>query len=322
MNNIDLERAKDTLLIEAKAIQDQLEHLDNQFIKAVELMEKITGRVVVIGLGKSGHIGRKLAATMASVGVPSIFVHPAECLHGDLGMIMKDDIVLMLSYSGQTEEIKQVLPILKRMNIKVIAMTGKVDNEVWKCCDIIINSKIEKEACPYNLAPTASTTAMLALGDALALEVSKRKGFKKENLALLHPLGAIGKKLTMDVATIMRKGKANPIVNKSASVEQALLVMTGTRMGATSIVDEYGKLIGFFTDGDLRRQIQLHDKLLEKNITEVMTKNPTTVTANMLAVDAAKILQSKNIDNVPVVDENNKPIGILDERDLLSEGIQ
>ncbi|MFA6913949.1 MAG: KpsF/GutQ family sugar-phosphate isomerase [Endomicrobiia bacterium] len=322
MKKLNIQRAIDTLLIEAQAIKDQVKHLDEQFVKTVNLIEKTSGRVIVMGLGKSGLIGRKIAATMSSVGVPSMFLHPAECLHGDLGMIMKNDIVLMLSYSGETDEIKQVLPVLQRMKIKIVVMTGKVKSQVWKGCDLIINSEIKKEACPYNLAPTSSTSAMLALGDALALVVSERKGFKKENLALLHPLGAIGKKLTMDVAAIMRKGKSNPVIKDNSTVKEALLVMTGTRVGATSIVDKKGKLVGFFTDGDLRRQIQLHDNLLDKKIASVMTKNPATVTADMLAVDVAKLLQERNFDNIPVVDSNNKPIGILDERDLLSEGIE
>ena len=321
MKKINMQKAIDTLKLEATAVKDQIEHLDKQFIEAVYAIEKTSGRVVVIGLGKSGIIGKKIAATMASIGVPAIFLHPAECLHGDLGMIMKNDIVLMLSYSGETEEIKQLLPVLQKMKIKIIAMTGKVNSKVWTGCDVIINSSVKKEACPFNLAPTSSTTAMLALGDALALIVSENKGFKKENFAMLHPLGAIGKKLTMDVKAIMRKGGANPVVKETATVEEALFVMTGTRVGATSVVNKSGKLVGFFTDGDLRRQIQLHDNLLKKKISEVMTKKPSTIKPDMLAVDAAKILQEKNIDNIPVVDNNNKPIGILDERDLLSEGI-
>ncbi len=321
MENINIQRAIDTLNIEAEAIKEQIKHLDEQFIKAVSLIENISGRVVIIGLGKSGHIGRKIAATMASIGVPAIYLHPAECLHGDLGMIMNNDVVIMISYSGETEEIKQVLPVIHKMNVKIIAITGKIKSEVWKDCEAIIDSSVQKEACPYNLAPTSSTTALLALGDALALVISERKGFKKEDFAIFHPLGAIGnkiKRLTMQVKEIMRKGKANPIVNDTSSVQDALLVMTGTRIGATSVVDKDGKLVGFFTDGDLRRQIQLYDNLLKKNISEVMTKNPSTLTPNMLVVDAQKILQEKNIDNIPVIDEENKPIGILDERDLFS----
>ena len=322
INDINLQKAKETLLIEAQAVKDQINHIDENFVKAVSLIESSSGRVVIIGLGKSGHIGRKIAATMASIGVPSIYLHPAECLHGDLGMIMKDDVVVLLSYSGETEEIKQVLPVLQRMKLKTIAITGRVNSQTWKNCDVIIDSSVEKEACPYNLAPTASTTALLALGDALALVLSERRGFKKEDFAIFHPLGAIGnkiKRLTMKVKDIMRQGKANPIVKDTATVQDALLIMTGTRVGATSVVDDNGKLLGFFTDGDLRRQIQLHDDLLKKKISEVMTKNPSTITPEMLVLDAEKILQEKNIDNIPVVDENNKPIGILDERDLFSE---
>jgi len=322
INDINLQKAKETLLIEAQAVKDQINHIDENFVKAVSLIESSSGRVVIIGLGKSGHIGRKIAATMASIGVPSIYLHPAECLHGDLGMIMKDDVVVLLSYSGETEEIKQVLPVLQRMKLKTIAITGRVNSQTWKNCDVIIDSSVEKEACPFNLAPTASTTALLALGDALALVLSERRGFKKEDFAIFHPLGAIGnkiKRLTMKVKDIMRQGKANPIVKDTATVQDALLIMTGTRVGATSVVDDNGKLLGFFTDGDLRRQIQLHDNLLKKKISEVMTKNPSTITPEMLVLDAEKILQEKNIDNIPVVDENNKPIGILDERDLFSE---
>jgi arabinose-5-phosphate isomerase len=322
MKKLNIERAVDTLKLEAQAIIDQISHLDDNFVKAVSLIEKTPGRVIVMGLGKSGLIGRKIAATMSSVGVPAVFLHPAECLHGDLGMIMKNDVVLMLSYTGETDEIKQVLPVLQRMKIKIIVMTGRIKSQVWQGCDLIINSEIQKEACPYNLAPTSSTSAMLALGDALALVVSERKGFKKENLALLHPLGAIGKKLTMDVSAIMRKGKANPVIKENATVKDALFVMTGTRVGATSVVNKSGEITGFFTDGDLRRQVQVHKNILDLKITEVMTKNPLTVNPDMLAVNAAKILQEKNIDNIPVVDKNNKPLGILDERDLLAEGIE
>jgi arabinose-5-phosphate isomerase len=227
----------------------------------------------------------------------------------------------MLSYSGETEEIKKVLPVLQRMKIKVIVMTGKVKALVWQNCDCIIDCSVEKEACPYNLAPTSSTTAMLAMGDALALTVSNLKGFKRENLAMLHPLGAIGKKLTMKVSDIMRKGKQNPVVKSSATVEEALLVMTGTRMGATSVVDAGGKIAGFFTDGDLRRQLQKDEKILKRKISEVMTKDPRTVMPGMMAAEAAKVLKEYNIDNIPVVGRDKKPLGILDQGDLLAEGI-
>ncbi|MDR2192681.1 MAG: KpsF/GutQ family sugar-phosphate isomerase [Endomicrobium sp.] len=313
--------AKETLEAESKAVRDQIKHLDKNFDKAVSLMKNCKGRVVVMGLGKSGLIGRKISATMSSIGVPSVFIHPSESLHGDLGALMKDDVAIMLSYSGETEEIKKVLSALCAMKIKIIVMTGKVKASVWKNSDCIINCGVEKEACPYNLAPTSSTTAMLAMGDALALTVSRLKGFTRENLALFHPLGAIGKRLTMQVKDIMRQGKQNPIVAQNSDVEDALLAMTGTRIGAAIIVNKAGKLIGFFTDGDLRRHLQKDEKILKKKIAEVMTKNPKTVRPEMMAADAAKILKEYNIDNMPVVDKTGKPLGILDQGDLLAQGI-
>jgi arabinose-5-phosphate isomerase len=314
--------AKETIEIEANAVKYQIKHLDKNFNQAALMLKNCTGRTVIMGLGKSGHVGRKISATMSSVGIPSFFIHPSESLHGDLGMIMKGDIVIMISYSGETEEIKKVLPILKRINIKVIVMTGKISAIVWDGIDCIINCSVTKEACPYNLAPTASTTALLAMGDALSLTVSKLKGFQKNDLALLHPLGAIGKKLTMHVGDIMRKGKQNPIVKESDSVKDALFIMTGTGLGATSVINSKGKIVGFFTDGDLRRHIQNQgEMILKESVKKVMTNSPRTVSAEMLAVDAVKIFKQYNIDNIPVVDKNNKPIGCLEQGDLLAEGI-
>ncbi|MDR0724313.1 MAG: KpsF/GutQ family sugar-phosphate isomerase [Endomicrobium sp.] len=315
--------AQKTLELEANAVMAQTKHLNSNFKKAVLMMKNCKGHVVVVGLGKSGLVGRKISATMSSIGIPSIFLHPAEGLHGDLGVLMKNDVAILLSYSGETEEIKKVLPVVKKIGIKTIAMTGKPKAQVWQDCDTVIDCSVEKEACPYNLAPTSSTTAMLAMGDALTLTVSNLKGFKKEDLAMLHPLGAIGKKLTMQVKDLMKKGKQNPVVKSNATVESCLFVMTGTRVGAASIVDNKGKLIGFFTDGDLRRHLQNDgSNLLKKNIASVMTKNPLVVTPDTMAVDAAKILKSHNIDNIPVVDKDSKPLGVLDQGDLLREGIE
>jgi arabinose-5-phosphate isomerase len=317
-----LKIAKETLELESKTVMAQTKHLDSNFKKAILMMKNCKGHVVVIGLGKSGLIGRKISATMSSVGIPSLFLHPAEGLHGDLGVLIKNDVAIFLSYSGETEEIKRVLPIIKKIGIKTIAMTGKPKAQLWQDCDTIIDCSVEKEACPYNLAPTASTTAMLAMGDALALTVSNLKEFKKEHLAMLHPLGAIGKKLTMQVKDLMRKGKQNPVVKNNATVRSSLLVMTATKVGATSVVDNNGRLIGFFTDGDLRRHLQNDDKILKKNITSVMTKNPLVVTPETMAVDAARILKSHNIDNIPVVSKDNQPLGVLDQGDLIREGIE
>jgi arabinose-5-phosphate isomerase len=314
--------AKETLEIEAQSIMNQIKHLDSNFHEAVSLVKNCKGHVVVMGLGKSGLIGRKISATMSSIGIPSMFLHTVDGLHGDIGTLMKHDVVIILSYSGGTHEIEENLLILKKMKIKVIAMTGKVKAQIWQNCDCVVDCSVEKEACPYDLAPTSSTSAMLALGDALAITVSNLKGFTKEKLALLHPLGVIGKRLTMSVGDIIKKGVPNPIVKQTSTIEDAIFVMTSTRLGATSIVDNEGMIVGFFTDGDLRRYIQSNNyKILSGNMVSFMTKNPKVVTPDVLAVEAAKILNKNNIDNIPVVDSHKKPLGVLDQRDLLAEGI-
>jgi arabinose-5-phosphate isomerase len=314
--------AKETLEIESRAIMNQIEHLDSNFYEAVSLVKNCKGHVVVMGLGKSGLIGRKVSATMSSVGIPSMFLHPVDGLHGDIGMLMKHDIVITLSYSGGTPEIEGNLLILRKMKIKVIAMTGRVKAQMWQNCDCVVNCSVEKEACPYDLAPTSSTSAMLALGDALAITVSILKGFTKEKLAFLHPLGVIGKRLTMSVGDIIKKGAPNPVVKQTSTIEDAIFVMTSTRLGATSIVDDEGIIVGFFTDGDLRRYIQNNNhKTLSGSMVSFMTKNPKVVTPDVLAVEAAKILNKYSIDNIPVVDGHKKPLGVLDQRDLLAEGI-
>ncbi|MDR1663053.1 MAG: KpsF/GutQ family sugar-phosphate isomerase [Endomicrobium sp.] len=313
--------ARATLESEAQAIKDQLKHLDSNFEEAVSLIKDCKGHVVVVGLGKSGLVGRKISATMSSIGIPSVFLHSTEGLHGDLGMIMSDDVVIMLSYSGETEELKKLFPALIRMKIAIIAMTGKPRALIWKDIDCVIDCSVKKEACPYNLAPTSSTTALLAMGDALALTVSNLKSFKKKHLAVLHPLGVIGKRLTMHVGDLMRKGKQNPVVKQNNNVEDAIIVMTSTKVGAVSIVDDTGKIVGFFTDGDLRRRLYSDKKLLKKSIASVMTKSPKVITSKILAIKAAGVLKKYNIDNIPVVDKNRKPIGILEQGDLLAEGI-
>ncbi|MDR2772952.1 MAG: KpsF/GutQ family sugar-phosphate isomerase [Elusimicrobiota bacterium] len=314
--------AKETIEIEAQAVKNQIKHIDKNFNMAAKALKNCKGRLVIMGLGKSGLVGKKISATMSSLGIPSVFIHPSESLHGDLGMIMKGDIVMAISYSGETEEIKKILPILSKMKIKVIVMTGKVKAPVWDGIECVIDSGVEKEACPYNLAPTASTTALMALGDALALTVSHMKGFKKNDLAVLHPLGSIGKKLTMRVKDIMRKGSHNPIVKEDDTIKDSLFVMTKTGLGATSVVNKKGKIVGFFTDGDLRRHLQnCGESILKEHIKTVMTKSPRTIGPDMLAVDAAVILKQYRIDNIPVVDKKNVPIGCLDEGDLLAEGI-
>lgn len=317
----DIDEAKRVLRIEARAIKNLIPLMGSNFEKAVEMVASCKGKIVVMGMGKSGLVGKKIAATLASTGTPAFFLHPAEGILGDVGMMAEGDLVLALSYSGQTEEIEKLLPVIRKMNLKLIAITGRPKSKLAKRSDVVINVKVEEEACPYNVVPTASTTAMLAMGDALAISLLKRKKFKKEDFARLHPGGILGKKLLLRVGDIMRKGRDNPTIGQEKTVREALLVMTETRLGATSIVDSSGKLVGFFTDGDLRRRLQKDERILNKKIHKVMTRNPKTITQDRLAIDAAKMMQEMKFDNMPVVDNKGRPIGIVDERDLLSEGI-
>lgn len=316
-----INQAKKVLKIEVEALNALIDSLDDSIEKAVSLIGKCKGRIIVTGMGKSGLVGRKIAATLASTGTPAFFLHPAEGTHGDLGMIMHNDIILAISYSGETEEISTILPLIKRMGIPLIAFTGKIDSSLAKYSNIVLNIGVPKEACPFNLAPTSSTTVTMALGDALAVCLLKLKGFKKEDFAELHPRGILGKKLLCRVGDVMRKGKELPIIEESKTIKEALLVMTSSRLGAVSVVDRRGVLVGYFTDGDLRRCLQVDENILNKKISVFMTRKPTTITQDKLATEAVKVMQNKRFDNMPVVDEKMRPIGIIDERDLLKEGI-
>ena len=310
--------ARQVLDIEHTALELSRKSIDENFLKAVEVIAHTKGRVVILGIGKSGIIGRKIAATLASTGTPSFFVHPVEALHGDLGMITPGDVILAISFSGQTEEINKILPSLERRKLTVISMTGHDKSKLALMSDIHITIHIEREACPYNLAPTASTTATLAVGDALAICLMKIKNFEKRDFAVFHPGGSLGKLLTQQVKDLMRKGKNNPTVRETATVQDALFVMTQTgAAGATSVVDKNGKLIGYFTDGDLRRILQHGTDVLHKKITEVMTKNPYHLLDTLPAIEAAKMIHSTHVDNLPVLDKTGKVVGIIDEKDLI-----
>lgn len=316
-----LKIAKKVVKTEAKEILAQSNNLDENFCLAVKMLAELKGKVVVLGIGKSGLIGRKIAATFSSLGIPSVFLHPVELLHGDLGLIRQEDIVLILSYSGETEEIKKVLPIIRSFGIKIIALTGKKNSKVASSSDVVINTKITKEACPYNIVPTSSTTAMLVIGDALGITVARVKGFKKEDFAKFHPSGSLGKQLTLKVKDVMRKGKLIPKVSPDTKLREALFVMTSCKLGATCVVDENDKIIGYFTDGDLRRLFQKGENVLDKKICEIMTKNPKVIRYDELVVVAKELLKKYNCDNLPVVNEEGKIVGIIDERDILQEGI-
>jgi arabinose-5-phosphate isomerase len=316
-----IKRAREVLDIEAQAIKLLKGRIGRDFSKAVELILKCKGRVVVSGMGKTGIIAQKLSATLASTGTPSLFLHTAEAIHGDLGKVTGGDIVVILSNSGSTEEMKQLLPILKKIGSPIISLTGSPKSILAKYSDVVLDVAVKKEACPLGLAPTASTTATLAMADALAVCLLERKGFKEKDFAFFHPGGALGRRLLLNVEDIMRRGQANAIVDENKKVSQVLLAITRARAGSAIVVDKLGKLKGIFTDGDLRRNLESDKNLPARLIKEVMTKNPTVVKKNMLAAEAMRILQVKKIDEVPVVDEFMHPVGLLDVQDLLRAGL-
>ena len=313
--------AKDVLNIEAKALKMAEKRMGRNFAKAVEVLFQCKGRVVVSGIGKAGIIGQKFSATLSSTGTPSLWVHAAEAVHGDLGRIKKDDAVVVLSYSGETDEIRNLVPFVKRIGAKIVAITGNLKSTLVKYADAALDAKVDKEACPLGLAPTTSTTVMLALCDALAVVLQKLKGFKEKDFAFYHPRGSLGRKLLLKVEDIMRKGKFNPVAEENITVKEALVKITSCRAGAVSIVDKKGRLIGIFTDGDLRRNIDRRNFSLSTQVKKVMTKNPVTLKKGTLASEALRILQEKKIDEVPVVDKNKRPAGMLDIQDLISAGV-
>jgi len=275
----------------------------------------------VTGMGKAGIIGQKLSATLSSTGTPSLFLHSAEAIHGDLGRVTKDDVVIILSNSGETEEIKKLLPLLKKIGTKIIAITGNIKSLLGRYSDAVLNTGVKKEACPLGLAPTASTTAMLAMADALAVCLLDLKGFKEKDFAFYHPGGLLGRKLLLKVEDIMRKGDANPIVREEVKISEVLFRITRARAGSASVINKNKKLTGIFTDGDLRRHLEKDLNLAKRQVKDAMTKNPIAVSPQMLAVEASRILQEKKIDELPVVDKNKRPVGLLDIQDLLKAGL-
>lgn len=318
---MSLKKAREVLDIEAKAIQSLAKRLDDSFTQAVDLMAKCKGRVVITGMGKGGIIGRKIAATLSSTGTPSIWMHSAEAVHGDLGQMTKEDVVILISNSGETEETKRLLPLVKKMRSKSIAMTGNPNSSIAKHCDISLDVSVKTEGCPLGLAPMASTTVTLAMGDALAASLIARKKFRKEDFAFYHPGGALGRQLLLTVEDIMRKGSSFAKVKMGTKVKNVLLHITKARCGSACVIDKNGKLLGIFTDGDLRRHIDKSKDLLQCNVEDVMTKGPTTIVPERLAVEALRILQDKKIDELPVVDKKNKLVGLLDIQDLLKVGL-
>jgi arabinose-5-phosphate isomerase len=312
-----LRLAQETFDIEAAAVQGLKARTGEAFAEAVAAMLDLRGRVVVMGMGKSGHVGRKIAATLASTGTPAMFVHPAEASHGDLGMIKSIDLVLAISNGGESEEITVILPVLKRLGVPMVAMTGNLNSTLGRHADIVLDSGVEKEACPLNLAPTASTTAQLALGDALAVALLDARGFKSEDFARSHPGGALGRKLLTHLSDVMRSGDSVPRVGPDAGFSEVMREMSGKGLGATSVVDESGRVLGIFTDGDLRRLIEKGVDLRPLRARDVMHPGPRTMRSDALAAEAAQLMEQHRITSVLVVGEDGKLVGAVNSNDLM-----
>ena len=313
--------AKRTVSLEQDAISSLLARIDDSFVRACELILNCKGRVVVVGMGKSGHIAHKIAATLASTGTPAFFVHPAEASHGDMGMITADDVVLALSNSGTTNEIVTLLPLIKRLGLTLISMTGNPYSTLANAAQVNLDTQVSKEACPLNLAPTSSTTVTLVLGDALAIALLEARGFTPEDFAFSHPGGALGRRLLLKVEHVMHSGDELPAVTRDASLRATLLEMTQKGLGMTLILAPDRTLAGIFTDGDLRRALDKGIDVREANIAELMTHGGKTARPEMLAAEALKIMEDHKISSLPVVNENNQAIGALNMHDLLRAGV-
>ncbi len=313
------ERAREVIDTEIAGLMRIRDNLDARFAEAIGLLVEQLGRggkVVVTGLGKSLHIGQKIAATLTSTGTPAVLLHPAEAMHGDLGILQREDVLLAISYSGESDELVTLLPIVKRNGVKIIAITGEPGSTLARYSDVVLAAAIEREACPFNIAPTASTTAALALGDALAMVLLEARGFKKEDYAKLHPGGAIGRTLLLRVEDIMRTGERVASVRLGAPVKDAVLAMTSARAGSVAVVDADGRVVGILTDGDLRRHITQADSLPDRPVEQIMTAHPIVLTRDHLAVDVLALYEQHNIDDLVIVDNDGRLAGMVDIQDL------
>lgn len=317
--------AIETLQIEADAVKNLINYIDDEFEATIKAILACKGRIVVTGMGKSGHVGKKIAASFASTGTPSFFMHPAEAFHGDLGMVTANDIVLAISNSGESNEVVNILPIIKRIGAKIIAMCGRRESTLGKNADYYISIKVAREACPLGLAPTASTTATLAMGDAMTIALLSSRNFTAQDFAVFHPGGALGRRLLLKVENVMHCNEDNPVIDQHKTAKEALFLMTAKGLGATSVVDENGKFIGLVTDGDIRRQLAKGVEFLNEPVEELMTKNPVVITRDKMAAEALSIMekhQPKPITVLPVVDlAKNEPVGIVHLTDLLRQGV-
>jgi len=316
-----LDRAREVLSIEALAIQALKDRLDDSFCDAIDMILGCKGRVVVTGMGKSGAVARKIAGTLASTGSPALYLHPAEGVHGDLGMVTAQDVVIALSNSGETDELSAILPIIKRIGAKMIAIVGRTDSTLAKVSDVVLDVSVEREACPLGLAPTTSTTVMMALGDALALAAMEERAFTREDYALFHPGGALGRQLTLKVRDIMRTDEQMAVVGVDDIVRDVLFTITQAGAGAGIVVDAEGRMAGVITDGDLRRHMLEDDNSLRKKASEVMTSNPKSIGPDRFATEGVRMLEEFRIGELPVIDDDRRPIGVLMLKDLFKAGI-
>ncbi len=316
-----IQSAQRTIRLEIEAVEELLQRIDADFVRACKLILTSKGRVVVVGMGKSGHIGNKIAATLASTGTTAFFVHPAEASHGDMGMITRDDVVLALSNSGSTAEIVTLLPLIKRLGITLISMTGNPDSPLAKAAEVNLDARVSQEACPLNLAPTSSTTASLVLGDALAIALLEARGFTAEDFAFSHPGGALGRRLLLKVENVMHSGASLPSVRRGTSLRDALLEMTQKGLGMTVVLEDDGGLAGIFTDGDLRRTLDRDVDVRHARIDDVMTPRGKTARPDMLAAEALKIMEDHKISSLVVIDDQERPIGAFNLGDLLRAGV-
>jgi arabinose-5-phosphate isomerase len=314
-----LDQARKVFDIELAALKAVRAQLNTAFDSAIAMMVEALGqrgKIIVVGIGKSGNVGQKIAATLTSTGSTSIVLNSVDALHGDLGIIADGDVILALSYSGESEELLNLLPALKRFSVKMIALTGSMKSSLARHSDVALNVRVPKEACPFNLAPTSSTTAMLVMGDALAMAVLQARGFKQKDYAKYHPSGAIGRAMLLRVGDIMRTGERNAVASENLPVKEALLVMTHAKSGSLSAVNARGKLVGVFTDGDFRRHMATDENLLTRPLKKVMTRHPICICENALAAEALKIFNERNIDDLIVVNAKKEPVGLVDSQDL------
>ena len=321
-DNEILKTGKNVIRIEAEAVSNLERSVNQDFVKAVDTIYHSKGRVVLTGMGKSGLIARKIVATLNSTGTAAIYLHPTDALHGDLGMVRKEDVVIVISKSGSTEEISKLIPMFKRLGVKLIAMTGNPDSSLVNESDIFLNISVKEEACPHDLAPTSSTTATLVMGDALSVALLKKRGFSAEDFALLHPGGSLGKRLSLRIDEIMIKGDGVPIVQENSSIKDIILEMTSKRLGTTCVVDREGKLSGIITDGDLRRLLEKTMDVKDLVAINIMSKNPKVTEKDFLASFALQIMESHKITSLVVIDSEKKPIGIVHLHDLVNLGLQ